>query len=176
MTLTRFERVWWVDPNAGVNGTGISSSPLIVGDLVIVAPSGTLVAYDINTGNQRWIGPSHGGSYSSPQLVSFDGVDQVVILSSPGAVSVKPSDGKLLWEHKWEGGAIVQPALTEDGDILINAMTATGGVQPVTETTAPASDPRMIGLRTGWARTNRQDSRPLVVASRTSSELSFGSR
>jgi outer membrane protein assembly factor BamB len=107
---------------------GISSSPLIVGDLVIVAPSGTLVAYDINTGNQRWIGPSHGGSYSSPQLVSFDGVDQVVILSSPGAVSVKPSDGKLLWEHKWEGGAIVQPALTEDGDILINAMTATGGI------------------------------------------------
>ena len=53
---------------------------------------------------------------------------QVVILSAPGAVSVNPADGKLLWEYKWEGGAIVQPAVTEDGDILINAMSATGGV------------------------------------------------
>ena len=107
---------------------GISSSPLIVDDLVIVAPYGTLTAYDIKTGRQRWIGPTHGGSYSSPQLVTVDGVKQVVILSSPGAVSVNPADGKLLWEHKWEGGAIVQPAITEDGDILINAMAATGGM------------------------------------------------
>ena len=53
---------------------------------------------------------------------------QVVILSAPGAVSVTPEDGTLLWEHQWEGGAIVQPAITEDGDILINAMAATGGV------------------------------------------------
>ena len=107
---------------------GISSSPLIVDDVVIVAPNGTLVAYDINTGDQRWIGPQHSGSYSSPQLMTFDGVAQVVILSSPGVVSVNPADGKQLWEHKWEGGAIVQPGQTEDGDILINAMAATGGL------------------------------------------------
>ena len=79
------------------------------------------------TGKQRWIGPLHGGSYSSPHLVTIDGVTQVVILSSPGAVSVNPADGKLLWDYKWEGGAIIQPAVTEDGDILINAMSATGG-------------------------------------------------
>jgi outer membrane protein assembly factor BamB len=107
---------------------GISSSPLVVNDVVIVAVYGTLAAYDINNGNLRWVGPQHGGSYSSPQLARFDGVDHVVILSSPGAVSVNPTDGKLLWEHKWEGGAIVQPAMTEDGDILINAMAATGGI------------------------------------------------
>ena len=70
----------------------------------------------------------HGGAYSSPHLVTIDGVSQVVILSAPGAVSVNPADGKLLWEHKWEGGAIVQPAITSDGDILINGMAATGGV------------------------------------------------
>jgi len=107
---------------------GISSSPLIVDDMVIVAVYGTLAAYDINTGDPRWIGPSHGGSYSSPHLFTVDGTTQVVILSSPGAVAVNPADGKLLWEHKWEGGAIVQPAITEDGDILINAMAATGGI------------------------------------------------
>ena len=107
---------------------GISSSPLVVGDVVIVASYGTLVAYDVAGGKLRWIGPKHGGSYSSPQLVTIDGVPQVVILSSPGAVSVSPSDGKQLWEHTWEGGAIIQPAITAEGDILINAMAATGGV------------------------------------------------
>jgi len=107
---------------------GISSSPLVVGDAVIVSAYGTLTAYDLVTGNLRWVGPSHGGSYSSPHLATFDGVEQVVILSSPGIVSVSPGDGKLLWEHKWEGGAIIQPALTDDGDILVNAMSAMGGI------------------------------------------------
>ena len=106
---------------------GISSSPLVVGSVVIASAYGTLVAYDTGTGKLRWVGPKHGGSYSSPQLVTVDGVAQVVILSAPGAVGVSPADGKLLWEHKWEGGAIVQPAVTEDGDILINAMGGTGG-------------------------------------------------
>lgn len=107
---------------------GISSSPLVVGNVVIVSVYGTLTAYDLATGKLSWVGPIHGGAYSSPHLVTVDGVSQVVILSSPGAVSVNPADGKLLWEHKWEGGAIVQPAITSEGDILINAMAATGGL------------------------------------------------
>ena len=107
---------------------GISSSPLIVGDVVIVSVGGTLAGYDVATGKQRWTGPLHGGSYSSPHLVTIDGVTQVVILSAPGAVSVNPADGKLLWDYKWDGGAIIQPGMTEDGDILINSMSAMGGV------------------------------------------------
>ena len=106
---------------------GISSSPIVIDDLVIVAADGTLAAYDTATGKLRWLGPKHGGSYSSPHLVTIDGVTQVVILSFPGAVSVNPADGKLLWEHKWDGGAIVQPAITAEGDILINAMSGMGG-------------------------------------------------
>jgi outer membrane protein assembly factor BamB len=107
---------------------GFTSSPLVVDDIVIVAVSGTLAAYDAATGKPRWVGPQHGGSYSSPQLATIDGVAQIVLLSAPGAVSVSPADGKLLWEHTWEGGAIVQPALTADGGILINAMSAMGGI------------------------------------------------
>jgi outer membrane protein assembly factor BamB len=115
------------DTNREIPMWGISSSPLIVDDIVIVSLAGTLAAYDISTGQLRWIGPLHGGSYSSPQLITVDGVTQVLILSAPGAVSVNPADGKLLWDHKWEGGAIVQPAITAEGDILINAITGTGG-------------------------------------------------
>jgi outer membrane protein assembly factor BamB len=107
---------------------GISSSPLVIDDVVIVSVYGTLTAYDLATGKLRWVGPIHGGAYSSPHRVTIDGVEQVVILSAPGAVSVNPADGKLLWEHRWEGGAIVQPGITSEGDILINGMAATGGL------------------------------------------------
>ncbi len=107
---------------------GIASSPLVVDDIVVVAVSGTLAAYDLATGKPRWVGPQHGGSYSSPQLATIDGVDQILLLSAPGAVSVAPADGALLWEYSWEGGAIVQPALTSDGGVLINAMSMMGGM------------------------------------------------
>ena len=126
------KRHWSVDTSKDVSREvpfwGISSSPLVVNDIVIVSVGGTLAGYEAATGARRWTGPIHGGSYSSPHLVTIDGVTQVVILSAPGAVSVNPADGKLLWDYKYEGGAIIQPAITEDGDILINAMSAMGGV------------------------------------------------
>ncbi len=107
---------------------GFSSSPLIINDVVVVATAGTLAAYDRATGDHRWTGPSYGGSYSSPHRFVFDGVEQVVLLGGPGAISVLPADGTVLWTHEWEPGPIVQPAVTDSGDILVNAVTATGGM------------------------------------------------
>ncbi len=107
---------------------GFASSPLVHGDVVIVAAAGTLAAYDVATGAHRWTGPSYGGSYSSPHRVTLDGVEQVVLLGGPGAISVAPADGTVLWEHAWEPGPIIQPGMTADGDLLVNAIAATGGV------------------------------------------------
>jgi outer membrane protein assembly factor BamB len=100
---------------------GFSSSPLVVGDLVIVAASGRLAAYDLATGKPRWQGPPGGESYSSPQLVTIDGVAQVLLVGGTGAISVAPADGTRLWEHPWRGFPIVQPAVTADGGILFAA-------------------------------------------------------
>lgn len=107
---------------------GFASSPLVTGDIVVVAAEGTLAAYDSGTGQPRWQGPSYGGSYSSPQRTTIDGVEQVLLLGGPGAISVAPADGKVLWEYKWEPGAITQPALTADGDVIVNTLAATGGL------------------------------------------------
>jgi outer membrane protein assembly factor BamB len=116
------------DTGRKVPDWGFASSPLVVDDLVVVAAAGTLAAYDAATGKPRWQGPSYGGSYSSPHRATLDGVPQIVLLGGPGAVSVAPADGAVLWEHKWSPGAIVQPALTADGDILVNTLTASGGL------------------------------------------------
>ena len=107
---------------------GFASSPLVVDDVVIVAAAGTLAAYDVASGTPRWRGPSYGGSYSSPHRATIAGVDQILLLGGPGAISVAPTDGAVLWKHEWSPGAIVQPALTADGDILINAIASTGGL------------------------------------------------
>jgi outer membrane protein assembly factor BamB len=105
---------------------GFASSPLVVGDVLIVGVAGQLAAYDRATGARRWVGPAHGVSYSSPHLLTIDGVQQVLLLSEAGATSVALADGTLLWEHPWPGYPIVQPALTADGDILISVSDSSG--------------------------------------------------
>ncbi len=57
--------------------------------------------------------------YSSPHLLTIDGVAQILMLYETGVASVAPADGTLPWEHQWPGFRIVQPALTADGDVLI---------------------------------------------------------
>jgi hypothetical protein len=71
-----------------VPGWGFSSSPLVVGDVVIVAADATLAGYDAATGHKRWVGPVHRGSYSSPHRTTIDGVEQVLLLGGTGATSV----------------------------------------------------------------------------------------
>ncbi len=106
---------------------GFSSSPLVVGDIVIVAVAGRLVAYGAEAGEPRWMGPARGGSYSSPQRWVTGGVEQVVLLHDAGATSVAPADGAALWEFPWEGAAIVQPAFPVDGGLLVATGGANGG-------------------------------------------------
>ncbi len=101
---------------------------LVIGDVVIVAAGGKLAAYDVATGAPRWKGGGGGLSYSSPQPATIDGVEQVVFMSGPGTTSVVPATGKVLWDYAWSGGAIVQPAMTENGDILVNTISMNGGI------------------------------------------------
>jgi outer membrane protein assembly factor BamB len=123
----RWSRDAAADTEAEVPYWGFASSPLVVGDLVLV-DTGTLVAYDRADGQRRWSGPVSQVSYSSPQLATLSGVTQVLLMSGAGILGVDPDDGTLLWEHSWPGASIVQPALTADGDVLISATGGSAGV------------------------------------------------
>ena len=108
------------DAGTAVPDWGFAGSPLAIGDLVVVAVSGTLTAYDRATGEPRWFGPAGPGSYSSPHPLTIDGEAQVLLLSSSGLTSVAPRDGRVLWEHSWLGGdRIVQPAAVREGGLLV---------------------------------------------------------
>jgi outer membrane protein assembly factor BamB len=123
------------DTGARVPNWGFASSPLVIDDLVIVhaagAPDGrAVVAYDLATGEPRWFGQAGGGSYSSPHLTTIDGVRQIVMVTGDGAFGLDPQTGDLLWKHAWPmgigGDRIVQPAILEDGDILIGTSAGLG--------------------------------------------------
>ncbi len=115
----KIPEAWW----------GFASSPLVVNDLVIVAARGKLVAYDLATGDPRWFGPDSGYGYSSPHLMTIDGVAQILLQYGPGVISIAPTDGTLLWQHRWPGASLLQPALVPKhrNDILIGAGD-TGGI------------------------------------------------
>ena len=92
-----------------VPGWGFASSPLVIDDVVIVAADRTLVGYDAATGALAGSALSITASYSSPHRTTIDGVPQVLLLSGR-VTSLAPANGTVLWEHAWQGVAIVQPA------------------------------------------------------------------
>jgi outer membrane protein assembly factor BamB len=113
------------DTGAKVPIWGFSSSPLVVAGEVMVAAAGQLVAYDAATGEKRWVGAA-GLGYSSPQLLTLDGVPQVVMVSHTGTTAVAPADGAVLWQHPWRGNPIVQPAAAGEHDLLVAASSDSG--------------------------------------------------
>lgn len=86
---------------------GISESPLVEGELVIVTPGGTkatMVAYDKNSGIVRWTSkdPESGvepAGYASPIAYTVDGERQIATLTSKGAFGVRARDGHFLWRY-----------------------------------------------------------------------------
>jgi outer membrane protein assembly factor BamB len=142
------------DTNTKIPDWGFASSPIVVGDKVIVATAGTLAAYDAGAGQQRWQGPpATRGGYSSPQLATIDGVAQILLLNEEGAISVDPSDGKLLWKHEWRSDGIVQPSVIAGADVLIGS--GSGMAQVGIRRVAVARGPG------GWAAEERWTSAAL---------------
>jgi outer membrane protein assembly factor BamB len=77
-------------------------SPLIVDGLCIVQVGGqgkgTVVAYDLAGGEVKWKADTDGTTYSSPVLMTVEGVKQVVSQNEKSLVGLAASDGKVLWQ------------------------------------------------------------------------------
>jgi outer membrane protein assembly factor BamB len=83
----------------------ISESPLIEGDLVVVAPGGRgagIVALDKNSGETVWTSRelNDQAGYSSAVAADIDGVRTILAFTAAAAVGVRASDGKLMWRYE----------------------------------------------------------------------------
>lgn len=114
-----------VDANRKPPMWGFASSPLVVGDVVVVHAGGEagkgLLAYSVATGEPVWNVACGDHSYSSPQLMTIAGREVIVILTNGGATAVDPASGKLVWEHEWkyEGYRVVQPLQVATDQLLV---------------------------------------------------------
>jgi outer membrane protein assembly factor BamB len=84
---------------------GVCASPLIVGELVIVAPTGnphaSLVAYDRTTGKRVWHAGKFSASYGSPALVELAGRRQILLYTDDGVEGHDPETDEFLWNFHW---------------------------------------------------------------------------
>ncbi len=82
---------------------GISSSPLVEGDLLIVQIGGTpdacLVAFDRKTGEEKWRALSDRASYSTPIVIDQTGQRVLVCWTGDHVAGLDPQSGKVHWKH-----------------------------------------------------------------------------
>jgi outer membrane protein assembly factor BamB len=124
------ERKWSHDLVAEVGAKrpvwGFCSSPLIVQGLVVVFAEGegekTLLAYDVISGKPAWTADAGKMSYGSPQRMSVDGSEQVLLLGARGLIGVDAASGSVLWEHGLPSKGVppsLQPQPLGKGQILL---------------------------------------------------------
>ncbi|MBX3439493.1 MAG: PQQ-like beta-propeller repeat protein [Planctomycetaceae bacterium] len=115
---------------------GLCSSPLVVGEQILVevgGPAGDgLVSVQRDTGDLLWQRPGvdrlrepgarNRAGYSSPSLVTIDGVDQVLMFDGEGLRSYAPQTGQLLWFAPFRndaGVSVAQPLVLDGGRVFL---------------------------------------------------------
>ena len=115
------------DNQAEINEWGMSCSPLVVDDLVVVSAGGrndrSLVAYRAGTGEFAWGAGSDCAGYSSPRLATLAGIPQILIFNSGGVSAHELSHGKTLWTYHWPGGHphVSMPVVLPDDRVLVSS-------------------------------------------------------
>jgi len=113
---------------------GVSASPFIYKDTVIITPGGkednAIVALNKNTGEKVWSALNGVQTYSTPVLFNLLGREHLIVSLKDKMAAINPNDGKLLWSHPWKifmnNNNIAQPTRLADDILLISAGYGTG--------------------------------------------------
>jgi len=128
-------KAWDVDLIAAFGGRvpprGVSSTPLVDGDVLIVEGGGTegkaIQGLDKRTGQVKWTVLNGSAGYSSGITVTVDGVRQdVFVRSSSGEIVALDQAGEVLWSHPWAAGAIAMPLFLPPNRIFASSSGDTG--------------------------------------------------
>ena len=109
LELRTGKRLWSVniveDNNARVHDWGMSGSPLVLNDGIVVSAGGqdnrSLVAYHAETGERIWGRGNAEAGNSSPLVTTLAGVRQILIFNYGNVAAHHPLTGKILWEYPW---------------------------------------------------------------------------
>ena len=126
--------------------SGITSSPLIEGDLVILylcgKPDACVVAFDRNTGKEAWRALNDAFTYSSPIIVTGGGKRQLIVWTQAAVTSLDPLTGKTWWREPMitpGDMAIATPVASRDQLLVSGLMFRLNPDKPAAIVVWPAS-------------------------------------
>lgn len=100
---------------------GISATPLISGDKIILQISGSnnacVIALDKNTGKEIWRNLEDIAAYSAPVIIEKNGKKVVVVWTEDSLSGLNPETGHVYWRFPWKTGSgmsISTPVLYKD--------------------------------------------------------------
>jgi outer membrane protein assembly factor BamB len=100
---------------------GISATPLITGDKLILQISGSnnacVIALDKNTGKEMWRNLEDIAAYSAPIIIEKNGKRVVVVWTEDSLTGLNPETGEVYWRFPWKTGSgmsISTPVLFND--------------------------------------------------------------
>ena len=109
---------------------GASAAPMVEGELLIVyaggQPEATVIAFDRNTGVERWKALPDRPAYSAPIVITSGGVRQAIVWTADHVNALEPATGKLLWQVPYkttfdEAQVVASPVLHKDRLLCLTA-------------------------------------------------------
>jgi outer membrane protein assembly factor BamB len=77
-------------------------SPLIIDGMCIAQvgtkDNGSVIAFDLNTGNEKWKYSGEGPAYASPSLMTVDKTKLLILFTEKSLLALTLEDGKLQWQ------------------------------------------------------------------------------
>lgn len=109
------EVIWYVDGEVAYNISfpiwGLASSPMVVGDLLIVQLGGTpeacIVAFDKNSGDEVWSALTDHASYVTPILIEQGKTEVLVCWTGDNVAGLDPGTGEVYWKIPYERRKLV---------------------------------------------------------------------
>jgi len=104
---------------------GFGSSPVVVGDVLVVQTGGingrTVAGFNKNSGAPLWSSENDTVNYQSPIAVSLDGRDQIICVGNHNVAGLDPATGKHLWGYRHNGnGGNIDPVLIDQNKLFVN--------------------------------------------------------
>jgi outer membrane protein assembly factor BamB len=109
--------------------TGISTSPLIEGKLLILLiggkPDAGVVALDKDSGEEVWKALDEYAAHSSPIVVTAGGARQLIVWTLQSVTALDPATGKPYWRERFNAGgssSVVSTPVFSDNRLLVNGL------------------------------------------------------
>ena len=133
---------------------GVSMSPLVEGDRIIVQPGGdqnnSVAAFHKDTGKLLWKSGNDPMGYASPIAVTVAGSRQLIVPTGSSVLGLDPAKGRVLWRHVFGNQFNATAATPVWNSDLLFVSAAYGAGCAALEIIPPAGGSEKWSVREKW--------------------------